>query len=214
VGSKPWLDVSLDCVQEFLRMDCLDIVEAELVRALMKWGKFQLQKNGEDPNDGQKLRDKVLPGLHLIRFAAVNHSEFAQLCLEELGTVLSGDEKHSIMMSIITGDWELMPVEIVPTKLALRLKPDLVFHLRPLALMSPNYDHIEDYGSHNFKFQLNKRATMVGLKIEPPRVLQSLSINLTVRHNYTYASGREKWTLREFSLVGDSFYKLTPRWPY
>jgi hypothetical protein len=92
VGSKT--------VQAFLRMNCLGIEEADLVRALLRWARFQLQKDGDNPNDCQKLRDKILPGLHLIRFSAVSHVQFARVCLDGLEEVLSGDEKHSIMMFI------------------------------------------------------------------------------------------------------------------
>jgi hypothetical protein len=92
VGSKT--------VQAFLRMNCLGIEEADLVRALLRWARFQLQKDGDNPNDCQKLRDKILPGLHLIRFSAVSHVQFTRVCLDGLEEVLSGDEKHSIMMFI------------------------------------------------------------------------------------------------------------------
>jgi hypothetical protein len=90
-------------------MDTTDTVEEiDLVRALIRWGKFQVSKDG-DEYDGEKLRSKILHCLKLIRFAALSHKEFASLCLEELGVVLSAEEKHSIMMAIITEDLRLMP---------------------------------------------------------------------------------------------------------
>jgi len=57
-----------------------------------------------------------LPGLRKIRFGSVTQQEIVQLFQEELGKVLSGDEQSSICMSMISGDWELMPNEIVSSK--------------------------------------------------------------------------------------------------
>ena len=96
-------------------MDCLVIEEADLVRALIKWGKYQLQKDSDDPTDGLKLRTKIWPALKLVKFASLTCKEFAQLCLEELGEVLHVEERHSILMAIVTGQWKLMPREFAAT---------------------------------------------------------------------------------------------------
>jgi hypothetical protein len=209
VGSKAWLSVSLKTVQEFLGMCYLDIEEAALVRALIRWGKFQLQEDGDDPNDGQKLRGKILPGIHLIRFAAVSHFEFVQLCLDGLEEVLSGDEKHSIMMFIVTNDWKHMLKQIAPTKLAPRQKPYTVFHLKTKspALQKQsgstitNFENYSKVTTSTLSFQLDKNATFAGLAVEgPPSFLKNLSINLQGSQ-----AGISKGI---FSLVGKEFFKI------
>jgi hypothetical protein len=202
VGSKTWPSVSFESVQEFLRMDCLDIEEAALVRALIRWGKVQLQKDGDDPNDGQKLRLKILPGLHLIRFSAVSHLEFAQLCLDSLEEVLSGDEKHSIMMFIVTKDWKQMPAQIAPTKLTPREKPFIVFHLKPTSVQ-----HTAGYRNYynllTLTFQVDKKATLAGLTVEgPSSYLADLRINLQFRDAGI--------SFGNFSLEGKGFFKINP----
>lgn len=127
LNSGEWLNISSDSMQEFLQFECLNVIEGDLVRALIKWGKFQLQKFGDDLRNAETLREKILPGLQNIRFESLSHEEFGQLCRNELGAVLSGDEKSSIFMSIITGDW--MATEVAPTKLAPRRGPYVVCEL-------------------------------------------------------------------------------------
>jgi hypothetical protein len=62
LDSDFWLGSSLKTVQEFLKLDNLNINEADLVRALVKWGKFQVRKDSEQ---AENLRDKILPALYL-----------------------------------------------------------------------------------------------------------------------------------------------------
>ena len=218
VCSETWLSVSFKTLEAFLRMNCLGIEEAELVGALIRWGKFQLQKDGDDPNDGQKLRIKIMPGLHLIRFSAVSHVEFVQLCLDGLEEVLSGDEKHSIMMFIVTKDWKQMPAQITPTKLAPRQKPFIVFHLKPTNSLP---QHHYGYGHYNnlltLTLQVDKKATLAGLAVEgPPSFLENLSINLTGQHRHVGGgTGRGKGHLLNvssltLSLQSKDFFKITP----
>jgi hypothetical protein len=205
VGSKTWLSVSFQSVQEFLHMECLAIEEADLVRALIRWGKFQLQKDGDDPKDGQKLRIKILPGLHLIRFSAVSHVEFAQLCLDGLEEVLSGDEKHSIMMFIVTKDWKQMPAQIAPTKLTPREKPFIVFHLKPTSLSGLHTGYRNYNKLLTLTFQVDKKATLAGLTVEgPPSYLEGLKINLQA------GGGAGIISTGIFSLESKGFFKITP----
>jgi hypothetical protein len=203
VGSEAWLNVSLESVKEFLRMDCLDMEEAALVRALIKWGIFQLQKDGDDPTDSQELRSKILPGINLIRFASMSHIEFAQLCLEDLASLLSGDEKHLVMMFIITRDWKQMPAEIAPTKLAPRHKPQTVFQLQPM-----KQEKGSDAGRLKYcLFKLDMKATLVGLEVEgTPSFLKNLSIEVG-----QYLKPGSSGPLWKFSLdVSEKFFKVTP----
>jgi len=119
LDSQGWLNMSRDGIVEFLDLNVLiNIEEAALVRALITWGKFQLLKQNQNTN----LRSQILPGLRKIRFNSMNPKEIADLFNEtDLGEVLTGDEKYSIFMAIISGDWKLMPTDVVsPTKLAPR----------------------------------------------------------------------------------------------
>jgi len=204
LGSEAWLSVSLITVEQFLRMDCLDVGEAALVRALLRWGKFQLQKDGDDPNDGQKLRTKILPGLHLIRFAAMSPVEFIQLCSDGLGDVLIGDEKFSIITVIDTEDLQQMPVQIAPVQLAMRQIPHTVFALQSNALPQSGIR------SNEFAFELDKNATMVGLAVKGSNLfLKNLSISLAV----TRTDGRRRilgFSQGTFAQEGNEFFRVTP----
>jgi len=112
LASQDWLNISSESILEFLKMDCLDINEADLVRALIRWGKFQTQQSGDDAVEN--LRNKILPGLQKIRFGSFTQLEVAQLCEEELGEVLTAEEKYSILKSSVKGDWKMMPPGLSP----------------------------------------------------------------------------------------------------
>lgn len=100
--SENWLNVSCECVQEFLRMDTLTgVKETDLLRALLRWGEFQVKQDGDNPEDGEKLRSKIEPGLQLIRFYQMDDNrEFARLCCSRLELVLSLEEQHAVFMAI------------------------------------------------------------------------------------------------------------------
>jgi hypothetical protein len=161
LDSSDWLNISAESVLEFLDMECLNINEAVLVWALIRWGKFQLkQQNG----GGENLRSKILPGLRKIRFNSLTQHEVAQLCSKELGEVLTGDEKSSIFMSIITENWEKMPTDVVsPSKLTPRHAPYTFISL-------PYQEDPLERGSGNarqtaIRFHINKSATVIGVKL-------------------------------------------------
>jgi BTB And C-terminal Kelch len=61
LDSSDWLNISADSCLEFLDMEGLNIKEADLVRALIRWGKFQLEQQDRD-NVNENLRSKILPG--------------------------------------------------------------------------------------------------------------------------------------------------------
>jgi hypothetical protein len=75
VGSDHWLGISSDSVEEFLQMEYMDVQELDLIKALLRWAKFQVQCDGDDPKDAQKLRVKLLPGFKHIRFSVLNKME-------------------------------------------------------------------------------------------------------------------------------------------
>jgi hypothetical protein len=106
LDSDFWLGSSLKTVQEFLKLDNLNINEADLVRALVKWGKFQVRK---DPEQAENLRDKILPAVPLIRFVGMSHKDVAKVCVEKLAAVLSAEEKIQIMHSCLVRKEYLLP---------------------------------------------------------------------------------------------------------
>jgi hypothetical protein len=212
LSSESWLGISLESVQEFLRMDRIDAVEeVNLVRALIRWGKFQLQKDG-DQVDGEKMRVKILPGLNLIRFAALSHKEFASLCLEELGAVLSGEEKHSNMMAIVTKDLTLMPSDVVinnyPARkrkayLVCKLCYTKVSNILGMHTMNRQLDF-------KFSLSLSKKAIFQGFLLKRPQnktdiftfKLKNQSTNKIL---WNGSSDKD-----HFCYKGEDFFKIVP----
>ena len=208
LDSDSWLGISLESVLEFLRMHNIDAVEeADLVRALIRWGKFQLKKDGA-PFDGEKLRSKILPGLNLIRFSALNSKQFANLCLEELGFVLSAEEKNSILMSIATEDTSLMPPSVViKNNPARKRKASIVLKL---PIEKSKFLHKNGPFSSKLLFQLKKKATLAGLKLKiPQNVKHFFTFKLkTLDVDETVWEGSSDKDLS--SQSGEDFYKISP----
>jgi hypothetical protein len=209
LSSEAWLGISLESVQEFLRMDSIDAVEeVDLVRALIRWGKFQLQTGG-DKFDGEKMRRKINAGLHLIRFSALTSKQFANLCLEEFGAVLTAEEKHLIMMSIVTGDSSLMPPDVVIYNYPAReRKRDIVVKF-PLDKTRQIYK----FGPFaiNVKFELSKKSILLGIKLICPKIQQNV-FSFELRE-----SNKDELMWRGFldpldeyhcSLSGEEFYDI------
>jgi hypothetical protein len=166
LNSSDWLNISAESMPEFLDMEGLNINESDLVRALIRWGKFQLEQQDRD-NVDENLRSKILPGLRKIRFDSLNHEEIVKLYQEELGEVLSDGEKCSILMAVISGNWELMPKDVVPSiKLTPRHEP-YTFCSLPYAA-DQNQNQLKcgnNFGQKIFSFQVDKNADIVGIKL-------------------------------------------------
>jgi len=163
LDSQDWLNVSADSSLGFLNLECLNIKEADLVRALIRWGKFQEQHG----RDGENLRSKILPGLQKIRFDSVTQQELVQLFQEELGEVLSDGEKCSIFMAIISGNWSLMPSDVVSSiKLSSRHGPYTFFSLPFTADQNEDETYCgNDSGDKDFVFKFDKTVAIVGVKL-------------------------------------------------
>jgi len=210
IASQDWLNISAESMLEFLDMDCLNIKEADLVRALIRWGKFQLEQQVRDTLD-ENMRSKILPGLRKIRFDSLTHLEVAELCKEEFGEVLTGDEKSAIFMANITGDWKLMPTDIVSSsKLAQRHGP---YTFCPVSLDTIPAEIETIRGPLAFYFQVDKKADFIGVKLNLPSCLQD---TLTLIELYTTCNGI--WTLigtggpKSKSLHrGEMFYKISAK---
>jgi hypothetical protein len=146
-------------------MDCLNIKETDLLKALIRWGNFQMQQNNDDAD--ASLRSKILPGLRKIRFGSLTQQELVQLCQEELGKVLTADEKSSIFMSFISGNWELMPSDFVSsTKLTPRHEPYTFCSLPYAADKNKNQLKCGNkLGDKCFMFKVDKMAAIIGVKL-------------------------------------------------
>jgi hypothetical protein len=181
LASLDWLYVSSESVLEFLNMDCLDINEADLLRALIRWGKFQTREDGDDAVEN--LRSKILPGLQKIRFGCFTRVEVAQLCDEELGEVLTADEKYSILKSFVSGDWKMMPTGVVSSsKLAPRCGPQGRYNFCPLLFNKiPALSLLTIMnGTWALDFQINKEADLSGVKINLPACLNVTLASITL----------------------------------
>jgi hypothetical protein len=206
LSSEPFLSISLVSMQEFLRMESTDAVkEVDLVRALIKWGKFQLQKDG-DKFDGKNLRVKILPCLNLIRFFTLTTKEFASLCLEELGAVLSAEEKHSIMMAIVTEDSSLMPPVVVMNNYPARKRSAYITCKLPYggAKIFPSTKFL----NNSFYLVLKKKANFQGLMLNRPEKENNI-FTLVVKNNY---ANETTWmgSLKKDHFAGEAFYKICP----
>jgi hypothetical protein len=211
LNSSDWLNIGSESILEFLDMECLNIKEADLVRALVRWGKFQLEQQDRDTLD-EKLRSKILPGLRKIRFDSLTHLEVAELCKEEFGEVLTGDEKSSIFMANITGDWKLMPTDIVSSsKLAPRHEPYTICPLYCDTIPAEIISKIS--GSLSFNFQVDKKADIIGVKVNLPASLQDTLTSIKLRTKWDgewtdIGTGDPKST----SLHrGEMFYKINAK---
>jgi hypothetical protein len=159
IDSDEWLKISPVIMLEFLKMEFLSISETDLVRALIRWGKYQLQQ--QNPPE-ETLRDKILPGIREINFRSMHPNGFAKLCTEEFGELLSEDEKSSIVHAFITDNWLMVPTDIVPSKRAPRRGPytfcPLPYEPDPI---DTTFCNKEDCRQFSLKFQLSKKAASI-----------------------------------------------------
>ena len=209
INSEPWLGISLESVQEFLRMESIDTVEEiDLVRALIRWGKFRLPKD-VDEFDGEKLRMKILPGLNLISFSALSLKDFAILCMEELGVVLSAKEKHSITKSIVYGDWSEMPPDVDVYNYPARKRRAFIV----CKFSNEGSKLLVKSGPFNnyLLFKTSKKATLIGLKLKLPKNEKNcFTFEIRKWNNNNKLIGNGSSDKKQFSYRGDNFYKMSP----
>lgn len=165
-----WRDLSPESVEKFLMMDCLGFPEFDVLKALVRWGQGQVQKDGGDSKDTEKLRSKILSKLKLIRFYDLSQNEFAMLCQKELGGVLSADEKCSVFMVLATGNRNLLPTSLVAiSKVPGGKKRRLVVvrHLPYLIRQNGLCDPFERPLVVGFAIQsVRKYSTLTGLNVD------------------------------------------------
>jgi hypothetical protein len=211
LSSESWLGISLESVQEFLHMDNIGTVEEiNLVRALIKWGKFQVKKDG-DQCDGDKVRTKILPGLNLIRFSTLTTKEFASLCLEELGSVLSAEEKHSIMMAIVTEDFTLMPPDVVINNYPARKREENIVCKLPYEATNVLRMHIINRQLFNkFQLRLPKKANFQGFMLKRPQNKKDIFTFELKNYETKEILWKGSSDKGPSSYEGEDFYKICP----
>jgi hypothetical protein len=216
LASESWLKMRPDSVLEFLQMSFLKVKEPELARALFKWGRAQVNQDGEDPEDGEKLRSKILPFLKFINFRVLSNREFALLCLEDLGRVLSSNEKHSVMMCITLGNWNQIPDELAPVKQPPRHERTCTVELRyqPGPVEGHSKDEMFQFYGIFLTIELDRSAKLIGFRLVTPengpsieKAFKNFKINLyTVGDNAVMGSGCSK---DRFLCQGKEYYKVT-----
>jgi hypothetical protein len=211
LASDHWLSICSYSVEEFLQMDHLDVREVDLVKALVRWGKFQLQNDKDDPEDGQKLRAKILPGLKHIRFSSLIKKE-SILCLELLDGVLSVEEKHSISNM----KWKQLPSAVFASaSVARRKKPHVILHLTNCCTTCSASGFLHDYEKvikRSTELQVDKRAELVGLNFDGTRNFvewrKNFNFELMNAQNKVIGKGNLR---KDVSHDGQMFFKLTPK---
>lgn len=209
LDSKHWLSMSMDGIQEFLGMTFLDVKETELVTALIIWGKNKLQRSNNHDNGG-KLRAEILPGLKLIKFDALSLDEFHRQCLGELGAVLSESEQRSISASILAKNPSLMPAEFKPSEpVLMRHRPIVVCQLPYVEKRSVDARLVT---SSKLSFQIDQKATLVGLKVRYHQYEESLLTFSLVDDSAenTKVVGKGNWEVK-FAHMGERYCKVTHR---
>lgn len=208
IFADAWLSISAEGLEEFLRMDCLAIAEHVLVKQLVRWGKFQVESDGDDPRDVEKLRSKILPGLKLIRFAEISLKDFSELCQQELRAVMSADEKSLILKSLTTGDGTLMPTSFDQSASRKRyVTIQLRIHLfKAVAKIArPGFGH-----TSSFQLHVKKRADFVGLCFNdttPQFWKWRFTFELKDEKGVSIAVGAMK---EQFSFGGSKYFEFSP----
>jgi hypothetical protein len=202
LNSSGWLDIRVESITEFLQIECLNVMEVDLIRALIRWGKYQMQ---QDLDEGGNLRSKILPGMQQIRFDSLTHEEFVEMCQEYLDEVLTDGEQSSIFKSITSKDiWK--PTEVSPAKLAPRHGPYIFCNVES------KRDYQRDNRHETFSllllFQVDSLAEFAGINFKSSSSGQITNFDLCMGSKTRIAGGSS--TLTTTSRGKDEFCKSTP----
>jgi hypothetical protein len=211
LDSNHWLRMSKESVHEFLDMKFLNVQEAELVSALIRWGQNKLRSSNDAEDYFSKLRAEILPGLKLIRFAALTQQEFVGLCKLELGDVLSEEEQNLICQSIVDRNPSLMPAGIksrIP--LPLRSRPHAVCKL-PFGRVQRCDDDPQATHRAKVSFQIDQKAILIGVKVNCHQFENCpLTFNLCRDDGNSTVMGKGKGESK-ICHGGERFVKVTHR---
>lgn len=151
-----------------MQMDDLGVLEVEVVRALLGWGRHQLLLDQGNVFDGVQLRTEIGSCFQFIRFSALSPTEFIQLCEDDLKDVLSDNEKFLILMCINLGKWDQMPEHLRrPVMYGARIGPPLAFEL-PYSMCSNICEAHNEELSFSLAFEVSSKVSFVGLRVLPP----------------------------------------------
>ena len=196
-ASDSWLEVSLDSVQEVLRMECLNVSELEVVAALMRWGRAQLEEAHVEEEFGEKLRRKIESCLKLIRLPVLSHLEFTELCSHELGKVFSSKERYRVLECITLKKWDTLPAPIASTVSTRRTRPTVAIKAPFVEdkLLVLNAKELKT----SFSFHVDTKANFVGFLSLPPVHETKFNANAFTRF-HVVVSEKESGTeiLREY----------------
>jgi hypothetical protein len=179
-------------------------LEEQLVVSVVQWGKFQVEADGGDPQDGQILRAKILPALKQIRFAVVDPKNFAKLCHRELGPVFSVGEKLAIFKAM-AGNADLLPTDFCRSKRDRSPRSSGCIQLNFVDCGTEVTAHKGAEHTALLTFKINKRATLSSLccsyvngwSIERQYLTDEIG-NVVIEHDPFYDS--------EFILAADKNY--------
>jgi hypothetical protein len=145
----------------------------------------------------------------LISFSALSLKDFAILCMDELGVVLSAKEKHSITKSVVSGDWSEMPPGVDVYNYPARKRRSYIIckfsnEGSKLLLKSGPFNNY-------LLFKTSKKATLIGLKVKLPKN-EKIFFTFEIRkwNNNNKLIGNGSSDKKQFSYRGDNFYKMSP----
>jgi hypothetical protein len=127
---------------------------------VLLWGRFQVEADGGNPEDGLTLRAKILPALKRIRFGVVEPTNFAKLCQRDLGAVLSVGEKLLIFKALGAGNVDLLPADFCRSKKNRSPRNSGCIQLHFVKCNSEVTVRKGAEHSAQFTFHVNKRATL------------------------------------------------------
>lgn len=217
--SHHWLHFSQDGVEEFLRMEFMDVREVALVDALLRWGRFQVQSDNDDPEDGQKVRAKIMFGLKLIRFGSMSKKE-AEQCSKQLEGVLNTEE----MIALHNKDWNLnLFSTFACAKEARRKKAHVVCRLPDFINLNElkTWNGWLGWSTDNFllrrrmALQVNKRVHLLGLNFKSTHKFEQ---DWSKFFSFELMESRRQELLgkgyprkREIHFEDESFIKFSPK---
>jgi hypothetical protein len=196
--SDGWLEAPEAVVQQVLQLDRLDVSELQVVGALLRWGRAQVEADGHAPTKGTRLRKKLDSCLKCIRFAQFSNSQFTEVCRGDLGWVLSGEEKFQILNCISHKKWTTMPAVLAPpVPLQPRARPSVSVRLTFLGCGTAKKVAREEKMSSCFSLKVDRKCRFVGLKFilaehsAPVKAkMQPKSIKVTEKNFPIYVLGQ------------------------
>jgi hypothetical protein len=204
LASEHWLNLSSESMLDFLQSGRINVLEEQLVLSVVQWGKFQVEADGGDPQDGQILRAKILPALKQIRFAVVDRKNFAVLCHRELlGPVLSVGEK----LALAHGNADLIPADFCRSRCDRSYWNTACVQLHFETFSSTLTGLAGAKHSTQLKFKINKRATMS----EP--ICMGSSYWRLIKSELRDVTGKvvikpEDFEHSNYALAADTYYTL------